>query len=235
MLPGWKLSGSGGRALDAFGDASSAATPPPARWRCCCCLQRGLALLLGVASAFSTTGTVGAAVSDSPEVCVRIWRMVTGFAFTSLPFSITCLSAYDGSQLSNRIVEQEAAFFPQHHQRGRDDRLGHRLSEKIVSLLHGRVVFLVAVALRLEVDDLAVPRDERHPAGDLVPIHVALDERVDLLEALGGDSYRFRLRHRHVRVRASHHLSAPPAIARAITVRTRREPFDMANLRRGAL
>ena len=29
-----------------------------------------------------------------------MWRMVTGLAFTSVPFSITCLPAYEGSQVA---------------------------------------------------------------------------------------------------------------------------------------
>ena len=103
--------------------------------------------------------------------------------------------------LRNRIVEHELAVFPQHHQRGRDNRLGHRREREDRVLLHRLVRFLVAPALRLEVDDLALARDQRHRAGNLVRVDVVLDERVDAFEPLRRHADGLGLRERQVGLR----------------------------------
>ena len=105
--------------------------------------------------------------------------------------------------LRDRIVEQELAVFPQHHQRRGHDRLGHRREGEDRVLLHRLVLFLVAPALRLEVDDLALARDQRHRAGNLVGVDVVLDEGVDALEPLRRHADRLGLRERQVGLRAT--------------------------------
>ena len=100
--------------------------------------------------------------------------------------------------LRDRVVEHELAVFPQHHQRRRHDRLGHRHQGEDRVAHHRQVLFLVAPALRLVMHDLALAADERHRAGNLIRVDVVLDERFDALEALGRHADGFRLRHRQV-------------------------------------
>jgi hypothetical protein len=52
--------------------------------------------------------------------------------------------------------------------------------------------------LGVEVDNLAVPRDERHGAGNFVPIHVALDVGVNALKALGRHANALGFHHRQI-------------------------------------
>ena len=97
-----------------------------------------------------------------------------------------------GDPLRDRIVEQEPPLLEQHHQRGRDDRLGHRHQDEDGVLRHRHAVLPVAPAVRLEVDHLPLAGDQGDRAGDPAVIDVLPDEAVDPLQALRRHADRLR-------------------------------------------
>ena len=92
------------------------------------------------------------------------------------------------------IVERDAAFLDQHHQREAGERLGHRIDAEDRVFLQRPVALDVHAAERAQVCDLAVALDERQRARQLAGIQILLlQEPVDVLQARAGAGRRTRV------------------------------------------
>ena len=88
------------------------------------------------------------------------------------------LDGSEGGQVGgDRVLELEAALLVQQHQRGRHDRLGHRVDPKDRVGGHRQVGFPVAMAELLGVNDLPASADHRADADDATFLDVGLHDR----------------------------------------------------------
>ena len=99
-------------------------------------------------------------------------------------------------ELRDGIGDEELAVLHEHHRRHRGERLGHGVEAEDGVLGHRLAGRLVAHAEGLEVDDLALARDERHRAGDLAGLDLAAQHAADALEPLRRQADLLRLRRR---------------------------------------
>ncbi len=83
----------------------------------------------------------------------------------------------------DRIDEPDTPFLQESHQRGADDRLGHRVEAEDRVLRHRRARLLVAPAELSGMHDLAVPRDQRAHARKGSAFDIGQHAPVDPLEA----------------------------------------------------
>jgi hypothetical protein len=85
------------------------------------------------------------------------------------------------------IVERDAAFLDQHHQRDAGERLGHGIDAEDRVFLQRAVALDIHVPERAAMGDLAVALDERQRARQLAGVQVfLLEEPVDVLQARAG-------------------------------------------------
>ncbi len=88
-----------------------------------------------------------------------------------------------GQELGDGVVEEEVPFFQEHHDRDGRDGLGHRVDAEDGIVGHRLTGFAVPVAPRLNVGDLASPRDECDSSGGFLSIDVPLDVGVDAAQS----------------------------------------------------
>ena len=98
-----------------------------------------------------------------------------------------------GQVLGHRVGELHLAVFHQHHQSGRDQRLGHGVNAKHRIELHGCIAAVVELAKRLGIDQLAFTRHHRHRTGQALLLNLGLQGLGEFLQALGRHAYRFRV------------------------------------------
>ena len=96
--------------------------------------------------------------------------------------------------------QREAVLLVQDHHRDAGDRLAHRVDAEERVLRHGFLRFEVAVAVGVEVGDLAAAGDQAGGAGDLPGLDVAVHRRVDAGQAFGREADLLRLRDGDLRV-----------------------------------
>ena len=82
------------------------------------------------------------------------------------------------------LEELECAFFIEHHQRDRGDRLGHAVDAEDGVALHGQRIFGIAPATGFKMRNLAIPRQQRHESGCLLLVDIGLQAAVDAAQAL---------------------------------------------------
>jgi hypothetical protein len=89
----------------------------------------------------------------------------------------------------HRIVERDAAFLDQHHQRDAGERLGHGVDAEDRVFLQRAVALDVHAPERAAMGDLAVALDEGQRAGQFASVQVfLLEEPVDALQARSGQT-----------------------------------------------
>jgi hypothetical protein len=98
-----------------------------------------------------------------------------------------------GQEARDRIAQPDQPFLDEHHHGDAGHRLGHRGDAEEGVLRHRLLRFEVHQAMRLEVDDPSAPGDERHGAGDLAGVDVALDRIVDPRQPLRRHARLFEL------------------------------------------
>jgi hypothetical protein len=106
-----------------------------------------------------------------------------------------------GNELRNRIGRQPFALLVENQHGDACDRLGHRVVAEDGVLRHRRAARKVAHAVSAVVHNLAVPRQDRHGAGEFLFVDHFLDKAVQPLEPLRRESHCFRLHRRHVECR----------------------------------
>lgn len=100
-----------------------------------------------------------------------------------------------GHELRDRIAQHELPFFDQHQDRYRGHRLGHRREPEQRVVGHRLVRLDVRQTVRLEVHDFPFSRDQRHRAGKVFGVDVALDHGMNALQTLRRHPDIFGLRH----------------------------------------
>ena len=116
----------------------------------------------------------------------------------------------------DRIVELEAAFLVQHHDRRRGQRLGHRVETEDRIRRHARLALDVRQAAGIEVRHLAVPRHHRDHAGHLAVIHQPLCPGIDARQPFRRQTDVFRFRHHRLLLR----IRPAPRAARHVSTRS---------------
>ncbi len=95
-------------------------------------------------------------------------------------------------ELRNGVAEQEMAILDQHHDAGRDDRLGHRKDAKDRIVRHRRGGRRALLAEGFEPADLTAPRHHRGHARDGSLVDLALERIRHPLQPDGRQPERFR-------------------------------------------
>ena len=156
---------------------------------------------LGVArSAVADSGGVGQKILDR-HVAVRRHQLQ---AWVSGPRIDTpngdLLIAEGGDPAGRGCAEREAVLLVQDHHGDAGDRLAHRVDAEERVLGHRFLRLEVAVAVRVEVRDLAAAGDQARGAGDFARLDVAVHRSVDAGEALGRETDLLGLRDGLIRV-----------------------------------
>jgi hypothetical protein len=94
------------------------------------------------------------------------------------------------------VVEQDTAILDQHHHRDRGEGLGHRVQAEDRVLGHRRARLRIALAERLEIDDLAPPGHQPDRARVAALGDLALHDLGDAGEPRRGEADLLRLRAR---------------------------------------
>ena len=90
-----------------------------------------------------------------------------------------------GQVAGDRVAERELALVVQDHHSDAGHRLGHRVDPEDRIPGHGLPALAIHAAIGLEVDDLAVTRDQSGGPGDLIRIDVLLHPHSDSRQARG--------------------------------------------------
>lgn len=148
-----------------------------------------LALVVGQCSAVGVdAGRVGEDMADRDGS----FGFYTGV--TVIGFFQDFLAFEFGNPFCDGIVEQEVAFFVEHHERDGGDGFGHGHHDEDGVFGHGRVGLNVAVPLGLEVHDFPFTCDEGDGPCEQVVVNVLLHDRAETVEPLGGHADGFRSR-----------------------------------------
>ena len=104
-----------------------------------------------------------------------------------------------GDVLGHRVVERPLALLPEHHHGHAHDRLGHRREAKDRVAGDRLLRRQILDAVRVEVDDLAVPRDERRDTGEFAVVHQRAHRLLNRLQPVDREADRLRRHKRTVR------------------------------------
>ena len=90
--------------------------------------------------------------------------------------------------VGGRGVQRQLALLAQHHCRDRTHRLGHRIDAEDGVVRHGPAARDVHHAVRLEVDQRAVPRHHGNRPGEFVPVDESLCGSAQAIAGVGGEA-----------------------------------------------
>ena len=136
-----------------------------------------------------------------PEVCVSRSRIVifrfAGTADTGVPGTapvggdtMTVVFSKAGMNFDDRVVQKQFAVLHQHHRRDAGNRLRHRRDPEDRVGLHWRALLDIALPVRGQLHDLALPHDDRHDAGVALRVDVRLHHGGQACQAIRGKTQR---------------------------------------------
>ena len=104
-----------------------------------------------------------------------------------------------GNEFRNRIVEADFPFLDHHHDCHAHHRFRHRHDAEHGIRRHRFFCFDIHQALRLQVRDTAIARDQRDRARETSCVEMPQNQLVNPVQPFGRDADIFRFRPRHFR------------------------------------
>ena len=89
------------------------------------------------------------------------------------------------NEVGDRLVQHEAPFFVEHHDRDAGDRFGHGTDPEDVICAHGLLCLPVCRAERFKMSKLAVARNEGDGARDTSVVNISLTGVGDAFQTFG--------------------------------------------------